>query len=132
MDAERATRIFQKQLLQKEANKNNLLITKYYVKILQLYDEYQIGIEPKVGYSQLLEAIRLNDTILVKQHKHTKETIRLQLNKMHKFKQFMNQELFTELTSAATRSHRLKPEMISVLRALALKYSELGDYKNAL
>ena len=40
MDAERATRLFKDVLLSKQANKDNFLITKYYVKLLQLYDEY--------------------------------------------------------------------------------------------
>ena len=33
-DAERATRLFEDRILSKEANKDNLLITKYYVKLL--------------------------------------------------------------------------------------------------
>ena len=61
-----------------------------------------------------------------------KETIRIQLNKMHKFKQFMDEELFTDLTKAASRTHLRKPEMISIMRAKALKYSELGEYEKAL
>lgn len=51
---------------------------------------------------------------------------------MHKFKQFMDEELFTELTSAAMRSHMNKPEVVSILRALAIKYSELGEHEKAL
>ena len=51
---------------------------------------------------------------------------------MHKFKQFMDEELFTELTSGAMRSHMNKPEVVSILRALAIKYSELGEHDKSL
>ena len=51
---------------------------------------------------------------------------------MHKFKQFMNEETFTDLTKSAMGTHMKKPEMVSIMRALAVKYSELGDHEKAL
>ena len=131
-DAERATRLFEEHILSKAENKENLLITKYYVKLLLLYDEYQLSIEPKNGYDQLKEASRLNRQVLVAKHKHQKETIRIQLNKIHKFKFFMDKKTFEENTSSAMRTHMKKPEMVSVMRALAVKYSELGEHDQAL
>ena len=81
-DAERALRLFQDGILSKPANAENFLITKYYVKLLQEYDEYQLGTEAKAGYSQLLEAQKLNQEVLIKLHKHRKETIRIQLTRI--------------------------------------------------
>ena len=49
-DAGRALRLFKDGILSKPENATNLLITKYYVKLLQEYDEYQLGMEAKVGY----------------------------------------------------------------------------------
>ena len=48
----------------------------------------------KTGYQQLLQAQKLNQDVLVKLHKHRKETIDIQLTKMQKFKQFMDIETF--------------------------------------
>ena len=39
-------------------------------------------------------------------HKHTKETIKIQIAKMYKFKQFMDMESFDRLSSLAMRTHR--------------------------
>ena len=51
---------------------------------------------------------------------------------MHVFKQFMDVKQFTELTTAAMGTHRTKPEVVRIMRALALKYSDLGDHEKAL
>ena len=50
-DAERALKIFENQILETEENKQDLLIIKYYVKSLLCYDEYQLEMEAKAGYS---------------------------------------------------------------------------------
>ena len=44
----------------------------------------------------------------------------------------MDEKTFTDLTSKSMVTHMKKPEMISIMRALALKYSELGQYKDAM
>ena len=56
---------------------DNLLINKYYVKALLRHDEYQLGVETKAGYQQLLLAQRIDQDLLVKKHAHKKETIRI-------------------------------------------------------
>lgn len=38
----------------------SLLVSKYYIKALMRYDEYQLGVEPKTGYQGLLTAQRIN------------------------------------------------------------------------
>ena len=57
--------------------RRNLLVCKYYVKSLLRHDEYQLGVETKDGYQQLLKAQRIDQDILVSQHAHKKETIRI-------------------------------------------------------
>ena len=69
-DAERALRIFREEVLNKPENKENFLITKYYIKLLLEYDEYQLGMDPKTGFQQLLLAEKLNKEILVKKHSY--------------------------------------------------------------
>ena len=54
-----------------------MLIVKYYVKSLLKWDEYQLGVEAKAGYQQLLKAQRLNQDVLVRLHSHKKETIKI-------------------------------------------------------
>jgi len=51
---------------------------------------------------------------------------------MHKFRQFMGVEEFTKLTQKAMSTHMYKPEVVSIMRALATKYSDLGDHEKAL
>lgn len=48
--------LFEEEVLSQDGSKDNLLITKYYVKTLQLYDEYQLGIDAKIGFDHLLKA----------------------------------------------------------------------------
>ena len=67
------------------------------MKSLLKYDEFQLGVEAKAGYSQLLDAQRLNSQVLVGLHDHKKETIKIALNKMEKFKQFMDVKTFESL-----------------------------------
>ena len=100
------------ELLKKAECKNDLLVCKYFVKALLRHDEYQLGVECKTGYQQLLQAQRIDQDVLVSQHGHTKETIRIMLNKMAKFKQFMDVENFDSLTSAAMKTHIKKPEVV--------------------
>ena len=100
--------------------------------MLQVYDEQQLGKDVKTGYAQLLEAQKLNQDILIKVHKHRKETIKLQLTKMHKFKQFMDIETFDQQTRTAMGTHMKKIEVLSVLRALASKYAERNDFQKGL
>ena len=68
----------------------NELVTKYYVKILSLYDENQIGQEAQLGWEHLLLAEKINQDVLIKVFKNKKETIKLQLKKMMNLKQFMS------------------------------------------
>ena len=60
-----------------ESNKDNLVITKYYVKCLIQYDEHQIAIEPKTAFAHLKLAEKLDRTVLVAKHAHKKETVRI-------------------------------------------------------
>ena len=59
-DAERALRIFEEEIINKEENADNFLINKYYIKLLLEYDEYQLGMDPKTGFEQLKLAEKLN------------------------------------------------------------------------
>ena len=74
--------IFNDTVMSNPDNKTDLLIIKYYVKSLLKYDEYQLGVEARIGYDHLLKAEKLNNEILVGQHSHTKETIKITLNRM--------------------------------------------------
>ena len=130
-DAERALKLFEGHLLSKPENKSDLLIMKYYVKSLLKYDEYQLGVEAKFGYQQLQKAEKLNDEVLIAQHQHEKETVRILINKVQKFKQFMDLETFQRLADSALATIR-QPEVIQIMRALAMKYSDLGDFGKAL
>ena len=76
-DSERALRFFKDYILCKPQNIQNFLITKYYVKLLQEYDEYQLGMEAKTGYQQVLLAEKLNQDVLINIHNHEKETIHI-------------------------------------------------------
>ena len=67
-DSQSALVQMEKTLLNKEANLNDLLINKYYVKALLKYDEYELHIESKTGYQQLLKAQRIDTNILVAKH----------------------------------------------------------------
>ena len=58
--------------MSKQENTDNYLINKYYIKLLLEYDEYQLGIEPKVGFEHLKLAEKLNQNILVAKHSHHK------------------------------------------------------------
>ena len=42
--------------MNKPTNKADLIIVKYYIKMLILYNEHQLGTEAKDGYQQLLKA----------------------------------------------------------------------------
>lgn len=44
----------------------------------------------------------------------------------------MGVEEFTKLTQKAMSTHMYKPEVVSIMRALATKYSDLGDHEKAL
>ena len=76
-DADRSLKMMDENILNKTANKTDLLIIKYYVKSLIKHDEFQLGVEAKTGYKQLLNAQRLDKTVLVAQHQHKKETIKI-------------------------------------------------------
>ena len=89
-----------------------MLITKYYIKSLLCYDEYQLEIEAKTGFLQLQKAERLNETVMIAIHGNNKETIKIQLSKLQKFKQFMDVETFAALAEAALETHKSKPEVI--------------------
>ena len=69
-------------MLVDEENRRDLLITKYYIKSLLAYDEYQLGVEARQGFEQLLDAEKLNRSILVEIHGHTKETVKIKLSKV--------------------------------------------------
>ena len=111
---------------------DNLLINKYYVKALLRHDEFQLGVETKAGYQQLLLAQRIDQDILTKKHGHKKETIRIQLNKMSKYKQFMDKANFDDLTKKAMQTHMRKPEVVQILRAVATKHSDLSEHTEAI
>lgn len=51
---------------------------------------------------------------------------------MYKYKQFMDIESFDRLSSQAMSTHMKKPEVIRIMQALAMKYSDLGDNEKAL
>lgn len=103
-------------------------MTKYYVKALSYFDEYQLCTEHKVGYQQILLAEKLNNERLVKVHRHNKETIKLILKMITNFKTFMTVEQYTALTRKVMQTHMKKVEVIPTLRCLAGKYSEMGDH----
>ncbi len=65
-------------------------------------------------------------------HGHKKESIKIALNKMEKFKQFMDVKAFEQLQKNTMGSHREKPEVVQVMRALAIKYSDLGKHEQAM
>ena len=109
-----------------------MLITKYYIKSLLCYDEYQLEMEAKAGYSQLQKAERLNETVMIAIHGNNRETIKIQLSKLQKFKQFMDVETFAALAEAALGTHKSKPEVIQIMRALATKSYDLGNLEKAL
>lgn len=71
------------------ANKENLLITKYYVKSLIQYDEHNQILEPKNAFTNLKTAEKLDRTVLITKHGWKKETIRIQMKKMQEFRSFM-------------------------------------------
>ena len=79
-----------------------------------------------------MKAEKLDREVLVAQHSHTKETMRIKLNKIQKFKQFMDLETFTRLTDEALAQNLRQPEMIWIYRSLSTKHSDLGDFKKAL
>lgn len=124
--------MFESQLLKTAENKTDLLITKYFVKSLLRHDELQLGVESKTGFKQWQSANLVNQNVLVRQHGHKKETIKIQLAKMYKYKQFMDIESFDRLSSLAMSTHMKKPEVIRIMQALAMKYSDLGDNDKAL
>jgi hypothetical protein len=134
-DAEKALRLFEEHLLGTACpaeNKDDLIITKYYVKTLIQFDEYQLSLEPKNAFARIKQAEKLDRTVLVTKHKHKKETIRIQLTKMREFRQFLTLEDFKQLTTQATRTHMKKREMSFVLKFVAVERSERGDFQEAL
>lgn len=44
----------------------------------------------------------------------------------------MDVESFEKLSSEAMGTHHRKPEVIQIMRALAIKYEDLGDHTKAL
>ena len=130
--AETSLDVLSELMEQRPECKTDLLVVKYYIKSLLKNDEYQLGVDTKVGYQQLLKAQRLDQEILVRKHSHTKETIKVQINKMQKFKNFMDVKSFAQLSATAMGTHRQKPEVVQIMRALAIKYSDLGDHKKAM
>lgn len=96
-DAERSIKKL-KELTQQDGLHDNLLVNKYYAKALSLGDELLLGTEIKTTFNNFLLSEKINQDVLIKKYKHTKETIRLQLKKMLKFKQFMTTESFTEVS----------------------------------
>ena len=51
---------------------------------------------------------------------------------MEKFKQFMDIENFENLTKSAMRTHMSKPEVVQIMRARALKHSDMADHDQAM
>jgi hypothetical protein len=51
---------------------------------------------------------------------------------MQKFKQFMDVESFDKLSAMAMGTHRRQPEVVQIMRALAVKHSDYGDFDKAL
>ena len=76
-DSQEPLKTLEDTIMNATENKNDLLIVKYYVKTLLLNDEFEIDTESKIGYQQLLKAQRIENEVLVRQHSHTKETIRI-------------------------------------------------------
>ena len=76
-DSQEPLKTLEDTIMNVEENKTDLLIVKYYVKTLLLNDEFEIDTESKIGYQQLLKAQRIDNEVLVRQHSHTKETIRI-------------------------------------------------------
>ena len=122
----------QQLVAERPENKTDLLINKYLVKSLLKNDEYQIAVDTKVGYKQLIQAQRIDNDVLVRTHGHKKETIKVQINKMQKFKNFMDVKSFNQLSAMAMQTHMKKPEVVQIMRALAVKYSDLGDHSKAM
>ena len=63
--------------------------------------------------------------------KHKKETIKIQLNKMHKGKDFMDVEAFEKEKKFAMQTHMKKLEVVEIMRVLANKYSDLHNFDQA-
>lgn len=124
-DAERALHLLKAV---HDKNKESFAVVKYYVKCLAQGDEFQLSADEKERYQQLLLAEQLNKDVLVKVHKHKKETIRLQVKKIKDFKNFMTSQQYQEVTKAIMASHMKKREAIPAYRQMANRYSELGDY----
>ena len=51
---------------------------------------------------------------------------------MTKFKQFMNLQNFDDLSRKAMRTHMKKPEVVEIMRALAVKHADSGKMDKAL
>ena len=50
VEAEKPLKTFEKSVMNNKGNKQDLLIVKYYIKMLILYNEHQLGTEAKDGY----------------------------------------------------------------------------------
>ena len=51
---------------------------------------------------------------------------------MTKFKQFMDLQNFDDLSRKAMRTHMKKPEVVEIMRALAVKHADSGKMDKAL
>ena len=84
------------------------------------------------GFDNLTLAEKLNKDIMIAIHKHKKETIKLQLVMMSKFRQFLTQASFETIKKQAMSVHLKKPQVVPIMRILADKYSSIGDHKQAM
>jgi hypothetical protein len=55
---------FEKELLQKEENKTNVVIVKYFIRTLSMYDSEQIGIDQRVAWDNLVRAKEMHTKVL--------------------------------------------------------------------
>lgn len=134
VDAEASLFLFETELMARGECKTDPLVVKYFIKALLLYDKYQLRVNSKTGFKQLLRAEQLDKQVLIDLHGGaSSQTPRILLNMLGKFREYLTLEDYKKIAVAACAGFKHRPEaVINVKCQLALKHLDEGEPEKAL
>lgn len=112
--------------MQKEENKANATIVKYFVRTLSMYDSNQICIDQKVAYDRFVRAKQMYVKVL-KPLDMTRELSRLEIIQLSSFMPFTPHEEYIEVTSEALMLTNKSQDSIRVFTAMAKRAIHVQD-----
>jgi tetratricopeptide (TPR) repeat protein len=115
-----------------EEHPDSLEVAKYFVKIHLSVPKDGFIIDAKEAFNFVRAAERVNEESLVKRHRYSKMTTKINLIKIKSFDVFYNQGKFHQLTSSVLSTVGLKgTNAPNVMSVLADQNSKKGDHEKA-